>query len=241
MKNSFNWLNKKLFFGFIFLVALLALIDWVIFGNTPADEMEKVRAAVTKKINPGGFYGAAKEHAATSSLAIQQAVEKFSAQGATAEEFKKWFEDEVSLMSQFNVNEEAYRDRYLQITAKMTPEQFKILAEKAATKTTNASEKMLAAYLLGYAGYESATDLASFAASDIQLDGAPNPHSAAETQATQERAIRVLAINRLADLARGDDGSAANAARVELEKLISRIKDPSLKNYAQNKIKELSK
>lgn len=224
MKFSNKWFNKKFFFGFVFLVLLLAIIDWLIYGRTPAQEIKSVTEAAS------GFYGAAKAHAESASVAAQALVDNFQPAKVTEVEFKKWFQNEVKIMNQFNVNEDSIRQRYLQVTSKMTPQQFGELAKMAKAKTQNVSEKILAAYLLAYAGHHSVSDLAAFAASDIELDGSPNAHSVAETQLVQERALRVLAINRLAELEQTE----------ELKKLIPTIKDSSLKNYAQNKLNEIS-
>lgn len=239
MKLSANWFNKKLFFGFLFLVLLLAIIDWLIFGRTPMQEINTVKEMVSQKKSgeqASGFYGAAKAYAASATLAAQN----FEPATANAEQFEQWFKSEAQAMNHYNVNEDKIQERYLRITAQMTPAQFKVLSQIAMRSNPNVSERILAAYLLGYAGYDSLSDLSALASSEIKLDGVPNAHTAAETQQTQERALRVLAINRLADLARGEDAAAAANALAELKKLIPTIKDANLKNYAQNKLKEIS-
>ncbi|MCM2352153.1 MAG: hypothetical protein NDI63_00960 [Pseudobdellovibrio sp.] len=250
MKFSSEWFNKKLFFGFIILVALLALIDWFLFGRTPMHEIKTVTEAakvVGAKITgkPGGFAGAAQAHAAqahaASATAALQATPVIDAATATPEQFKAWFDSEVHLMNQYNVNEEQMQQRYLELTAKMTPAQFKQLSVVARTKSPNVNERILAAYLLGYSGYANINDLSALVTAPIQLDGKPEPHSVAETQQVQERALRVLAINRLANLAQGNDPEQAKKAVAELKRLATTLKDPSLKNYAENKLKEISK
>lgn len=245
MKFSSEWFNKKLFFGFIILVALLALIDWFLFGRTPMHEIKTVTEAakvVGAKITgkPGGFAGAAQAHAASATAALQ-ATPVIDAATATPEQFKAWFDSEVHLMNQYNVNEEQMQQRYLELTAKMTPAQFKQLSVVARTKSPNVNERILAAYLLGYSGYANINDLSALVTAPIQLDGKPESHSVAETQQVQERALRVLAINRLANLAQGNDPEQAKKAVAELKRLATTLKDPSLKNYAENKLKEISK
>ncbi|WP_409478353.1 hypothetical protein [Pseudobdellovibrio sp. HCB154] len=245
MKFSSEWFNKKLFFGFIILVALLALIDWFLFGRTPMHEIKTVTEAakvVGAKITgkPGGFAGAAHAHAASATAALQTAP-VIDASKATPEQFKVWFDSEINLMNQYNVNEDQMQQRYLELTAKMTPAQFKQLSVVARTKSPNVNERILAAYLLGYSGYANINDLSALVTAPIQLDGKPEPHSVAETQQVQERALRVLAINRLANLAQGNDPAQAKKAVAELKRLAATLKDASLKNYAQNKLKEISK
>lgn len=245
MKFSSEWFNKKLFFGFIILVALLALIDWFLFGRTPMHEIKTVTEAakvVGAKITgkPGGFAGAAHAHAASATAALQTAP-VIDASKATPEQFKVWFDSEVNLMNQYNVNEDQMQQRYLELTAKMTPAQFKQLSVVARTKSPNVNERILAAYLLGYSGYANINDLSALVTAPIQLDGKPEPHSVAETQQVQERALRVLAINRLANLAQGNDPAQAKKAVAELKRLATTLKDASLKNYAENKLKEISK
>lgn len=245
MKISSEWLNKKLFFGFLVLVALLALFDWILFGRTPMHELNTVKEAaqaVSAKITnkPGGFAGAAQAHAVSATAALR-AAPTLDPATATPVQFKEWFYAEVKLMDQFNVNEDLMQSRYLQLTAKMTPEQFKQLSVVARTKNPNINERILAAYLLGYAGYASVGDLAALVSSPIQLDGEPKPHTVYETQQTQERALRVLAINRLADLAQGSEPERAKSALSELKRIAATVKDLNLKNYAENKLAEISK
>lgn len=246
MKISSEWFNKKLFFGFLILVALLALIDWILFGRTPIHEIKSVTTAVSEKIKGkktvGGFAGAAEAHAVSATAAAAQAaIPAFDPSAATPVQFKEWFNSEVKLMNQYNVNEEVVQQRYLQITRKMTPAQFGLLSIVARTKSPNINDRILAAYLLGFSGYANTGDLAALALSPIKLDGKPEAHSLAETQQVQERALRVLAINRLADLARGDNAVAAKKALDHLTLIIKTVKDPSVKNYAENKLKEISK
>lgn len=245
MKISSEWFNKKLFFGFLILVALLALIDWILFGRTPIHEIKSVTTAVSEKIKgkkqTGGFAGAAEAHAVSATAAAQAALPVFDPSTAAPTQFKEWFDSEVKLMNQYNVNEEVVQQRYLQITGKMTPAQFGLLSVVARAKSPNINDRILAAYLLGHSGYANVGDLAALALSPIKLDGKPEAHSLAETQQVQERALRVLAINRLADLARGGDAAAAKKALDHLTLIIKTVKDPSVKNYAENKLKEISK
>lgn len=245
MKISSEWFNKKLVFGFIILVALLALIDWFLFGRTPMHEINTVKAAAQAGVakitgNPGGFAGAAQAHAVSATAALQKPP-VINAATATPAQFKEWFDSEVKLMNQYNVNEELMQQRYLELTAKMTPAQFKQLSVVARTKSPNINERILAAYLLGYAGYASVGDLSTLVSTPILLDGKPEPHTVYETQQTQERALRILAINRLADLAHGNDSEKAKKAVAELKRISATIRDENLKNYAQNKLQEISK
>lgn len=238
--------NRKLLIGFLILVALLALIDWILFGRTPIHEIKSVTTAVSEKIQGkkvGGFAGAAQAHAdsASATAAAQLSVASFDPSAATPEQFKTWFSSEVSLMDQFNVSEDVIQQRYLQVTNKMTPAQFAQLSVVARTKSTNVNDRILAAYLLGYSGYANVGDLTALALSPIKLEGKPEAHSMAETQQVQERALRVLAINRLADLARGEDATASKKALAQLQLISRSSADPSIKNYAQNKLKEILK
>ena len=243
MKFSSELFNKKLLFGFLILVALLALIDWILFGRTPIHEIKSVTTAVSEKIkgkNVGGFAGAAQAHADAAS-ATAAAVPSFDPSAATQEQFKTWFGSEVEMMNQYNVNEEVVLQRYLQVTKKMTPAQFAELSIVARTKSPNINNRILAAYLLGFSGYANVGDLTALALSPIKLEGKPEAHSVAETQQVQERALRVLAINRLADLARGDDVAASKKALAQLQLISRSSTDPNIKLYAQNKLKEISK
>lgn len=232
--------NRKLLIGFLILVFLLTLFDWLLFGRTPIHEIKSVTTAVSEKIkakNLGGFAGAAQAHAVSATVTASL----LDAATATPEQFKTWFDSEVAMMNQFNVSEDLIQQRYLQITRKMTPGQFAELAVLARTKSENVNQRVLAAYLLGFSGYANIGDLTTLALSPINLDSKPEAHSMAETQQVQERALRVLAINRLADLARGEDVMASKKALDQLQLISRSSTDPSVKIYAQNKLKEILK
>lgn len=256
MKFLNNLIHKKFVIGFIILIMLLALFDWLLFGRTPMQEFETVKDVVSQKLTDVSDDQAAdaKQETATQtqsnsspSLTGQNsAADSFNPKSATDQQFKTWLNEEVREMSDFNVNEEALQQRYLKLTAQMTAAQFQQLSKLAQSSSKNVSEKILAAYLLSFSGYDSLKDLSALAQSSYQLDGVPKggqpkPHSLAETQQVQERALRILAINRLVALAQGDQADLAQKAYQELKSMIRGMKDSYLKDYAQNKFKEISK
>lgn len=235
--------KNKYFVGFVILAALLIFVEWIIFGRTPVQDIYFVSSAVVKTVTPSAASQTAvtQEAAVAQNLKDSETVAQFDPKSADDAEFKRWFAAEVNLMNQYNVNEDSVQARYQQIAARMTPDQFSQLAEIAGTKTPNISERVLASYLLSYSGYSSLKDLGSFAKSNFHPEGNPTAHSVAETQLVQERALRILAIDRFVTLAKGSDAASAQKAKRELEDLISGIKDSVLKNYAQSKLKEISK
>jgi len=235
-------LKNKYVIGFIVLVSLLALIDWMIFGRSPVKELNTVKEVVGQTI--GQATTANQNNASATTQVVdeqkQEAIENFNKLDSSA--FANWLNSEAKSMNDFNVNAEALTQKYNQITQQMTREQFAELAKVVRSDEVNANKKILSAYLLAYAGYGSIGDLSKTITSALNVHGNPNePHSSAEVEQTRERAMRVLLIDRLFNLAKGSNKSEAENAKQELQKLISSISDLYLRNYAQSKFNELSK
>jgi len=238
-----QFFKNKYFVGIIVLLSLLAFIDWILFGRTLVHEFHAVTTAVNKTLNAGKDISTQSASSTVSSESVSSAEQNliFVPSKASQEQFKNWLNEESKSMLNYNVNAEALTQKYQTLTAKMTKEQFEILAGVAKSNESDANKKVLSAYLMGYAGYDSMQTLAEFASSSYKLSGEVNVHSVAEAEQTRERAMRVIAIDRFAALAQGDQNDQAEKAKQELKKLIQTIRDPYLKNYAQSKLSELSK
>lgn len=235
-------LKNKYVIGFVILVLLLALFDWMIFGRSPVKELSAVKEVVGQTITQTTM-GNQNNVSATVQSANekkQEVIENFNK--LDSEAFVNWLNSEAKSMNDFNVNAEALTQKYSQITQQMTREQFAELGKIVRSDEVNASKKILSAYLLAYAGYGSISELSNTVASPLNVQGNPNEaHSTAEVQQTRERAMRVLLIDRFYNLAKGSNKSEAENAKQELQKLISSISDLYLRNYAQSKFNELSK
>lgn len=243
MKKLFE---NKYIKGTLFLILLLAAVDFIIFGRTPVQEIKTVATVVSSKVaNFTSGTSQGQEQVDPNSQAgpvfkLSEQVENFNPQQASLIQFKEWFSQEVKLMSQFNTaDEQATKERYLKITAKMNSEQFKVISDMFTSKTQIADEKILSSYLLSMMGYEGVKILGDLATFPIPVQGRPEAHSVDETILTRERAMRVLLINRLYDLALANQGVEAQNAVRELEKVIANLKDSNLKNYAQSKLQEI--
>jgi len=235
-------LKNKYVIGFVVLVLLLALIDWMIFGRSPVKELNTVKEVVGQTIEQATTANQNYASATVQSAGDQKqkTIENFNKLDSSA--FANWLNAEAKSMNDFNVNAEALTQKYNQITQQMTRGQFAELAKVVQSDEVNANKKILSAYLLAYAGYESLSDLSKTITSPLNVKGNPNePHSSAEVEQTRERAMRVLLIDRFFNLAKGSNKSEAENAKQELQKLISSISDLYLKNYAQSKFNELSK
>lgn len=239
MKTFLNNLNSKYVYGVLFLLAMLMLIDWFVFSRTPVDELKQVTSAVSERIQKTKEISNDEIVSGTAIEGTQYESTIIDPRKINSTELRNWVGREAKAMNSFNAEEEALKDHYQKIGENLSPEQFKLLSDVILNRKAILNERILSAYLIGYAGYSSIEDLARVISAEIKVDGAPVAHSLAETQMVQERAMRVLAINRLVDLAKGPDKNAANNAKDQLTKLIPTIKDATLRNYAQSKLTEI--
>lgn len=98
-----------------------------------------------------------------------------------------------------------------------------------------ANERILAAYLLTEAKQKSWSALQDIILSQVpQMPAGTDPHSVAETKNMQEKALRIMAVDGLAEQAIKD-----GAARELLSKLASEATDSVLREYILDKIQDL--
>jgi len=243
-------LKNKYFIGFVILVLLLAIVDWFLFGRTPVNEFQAVKSVVTEKFQTTtqGLKSASSDtnkedmsETEKQMMSEDQKINPFNPATASLEQFRVWLNSESKSLRHYNVNAEALEQKYQSLASNMTKEQFKLLSEIAQSAESKIDDKIMAAYMLGYAGQESYSLLSDVITSEYHLSGKVQAHSAPEIEQTRERAIRVVLIDRLFSEAKSKDVNRARSARLELQNLISHIRDSYLKNYAQSKLKELSK
>ena len=234
---------KKYFFnkytvGVIFLVMLLAFIDWLIYGKAHIDNLhsateqmiQQVARLQKKQTSPDA--NQTKNETASTSATIQ-AID-FNPNESSLTEFQSWLLKEQEEMNNLNVNENKKADELQSVAVSLTKEQVKYLSDRLQNRKTPVREKILSAYLLSQSNDQFLAEILRAAVSPIVIDGEPKAHSVAEVQQTQERSIKILLINKAAEIAK-----TSTVALADFKSSISQIKDPYLKSYAEQKLKEL--
>ncbi len=221
---------KKYFFnkytlGVIVLVTLLAFIDWSMFGQSSVDDLHKATqqpavALQQKKV----------ENAASATIQVKD----FNPSKSNLTEFQSWLLKEQEEMNNLTVNENKKADELQSVAVGLTKEQVKYLSDRLQNRKTPVREKILSAYLLSQSTDQFLAEILRAAVSPIIIDGEPKAHSVAEVQQTQERSLKILLINKAAEIAK-----TSSVALADFKSSISQIKDPYLKNYAEKKLKEI--
>jgi len=116
----------------------------------------------------------------------------------------------------------------------LKPEDFEFFKSVALTLKLPAQKRILATYIMIIGGNDSLEDIGEFIQAPLDAPPNPAPHSVDETTAGREKAMRVMAIDALADRAKSDP-----SAKTALAKMIPDIQDPWVKSYAEKKLKEL--
>lgn len=122
-----------------------------------------------------------------------------------------------------------------EMAAQLTPEEMKFLVATALEMNARASDRILSAYLLVSAKEKAFSSLRDFITAPLRGNPHAPEHSVEELAAMQEKSLRVMAIDGLFEQAKVDP-----AARDTFFKLVSELREPSLSQYVQKKIKELS-
>jgi len=216
-----------------FLLALLLFATWNRSPLAPSFSMSFSPAS--ENLNPAkNSSGENSENLAPDSPPPGTPEATFNPQAASSEEFQTWLDAESGRLRGFSVDSAAKEQELKQTAAQLRPEQRRALLEAATNTALEIDRRIFSAYLLSISPEAAAPELSQLAAADLILAARPEPHTVGETQNTQERALRILAINRLADLAKD-----SVPARQELAKLIPRIKDASLRDYASQKNQQI--
>ena len=234
-----KYIFNKYTLGVIFLFSLLAFVDWLIFGRLHIDDLQLATQKMIqqvvdlqKKQTSSDAHQTTNDEVSVSSTAQ---VNNFSPEQSNLVEFQNWLLTEQNEMNNFNVNETKKQQQLLQVASNLTEDQTKYLSDRLQNRKTPIREKILAAYLLSQAKPQAFSEILEAIESPIILDAEPRVHTAAEVQQTQERSLKILLINRAAEIAKNSPASMA-----DFKSSIGQIKDPYLKRFAEQKLKEIS-
>lgn len=158
------------------------------------------------------------------------------APSASAEdpEFQRWLSAEAQRMNQRGQDGESKRKELAKVAAELTPAKAQHLLQIAKNVSSPAGEKILAAYLLVEAGPLGLESLRSLITTPLSLSGPQEPHSEGELRATQERSVRMMAIDGLASQAEKNP-----SARETLVNTIPNISDPYIKSLAEKRLSQI--
>lgn len=234
-----KYIFNKYTIGAIFLVSLLAFIDWLIFSRIHIDDLQLATQKIIQQVvdlqNKSKSNETAVDENLAGSVSATTEVKNSSPQESNLVEFQNWLLTEQNEMNHFNVNETEKQQQLLLVALKLTKDQMKYLSDRLQNRMTPIREKILAAYLLSQASAEAFSEILQAIVSPIILDSEPRVHTAAEVQQTQERSLKILLINKAAEIAKNSP-----AALEDFKLSINQIKDIFLKKYAEQKLKEIS-
>ena len=152
-------------------------------------------------------------------------------------EFRNWVYQESKSLNSTAVNSEEKEIQLRALAKNLTPEQNKKLVQISLETEADVNSRILATYLLTQNSSSENKNLLSEIAQKALPDLGPiNAHSVAEIKRGQELALRTMAIDELALLARNDD-----EAFDQLQRLSTEAESAEIRSYVQGKLKELRK
>ena len=146
----------------------------------------------------------------------------------------QFIQTESSSLNSTKLDADAAERKVREEAAAMGEAEFRYAKDLALLTTAPANERILAVYLLARAQPRSWAVLADIVSAPLPNSGRAEPHSVDEAKAAQEKAMRLIPIDELADAAVKNLES-----REELKRWEAAQRDPTVKRYIQRKISEL--
>jgi hypothetical protein len=151
---------------------------------------------------------------------------------AAASEFSHFLRTEARSLGATGLDPEVAQKRVEEVAGRMGPVELG-LAREAVFSAAAANERIFAMYLLTAAGPKAWESLREVVSAPLKVVD-PEPHSLDEMQGMQEKALRIMAIDSLAEQA-----AAGQAARDLLQRLSTEVTDTSLRQYILKKLRGL--
>jgi hypothetical protein len=148
--------------------------------------------------------------------------------------FAKWLEREGEEVNRPKIDPVKKSADMRKALAELNTKKQRQLLQTLLDTAASAGSRILSIYLLSEAGPQTNGEIAAFLQAPIPSFGESAPHSVAETRNQQERAMRLMAIDAMAARALKEPSSLS-----AFEKTVSTIADPSVRAYAQRKLKEV--
>ncbi|MDG0816257.1 hypothetical protein [Bdellovibrio svalbardensis] len=149
-------------------------------------------------------------------------------------EFQQWFSKEAEDLEKSTAQPGNTELELRERVQNMRPEEIQYLTQQSLNMSGPAKQRILGTYLLTLAPNKTAEALLTVMEAPLQLAGDHTVHSTDETLSAQERSLRHMTIDALIEKVRQTPDF-----RGELTARIAQIKEPSLRAYAQKRLKEL--
>lgn len=147
--------------------------------------------------------------------------------------FVNWLQSEANLVNSTSVDQKEKEKELQQRAQNLDGKQVAYLKKKSLAGGTPQTQRILSIYMLTLGG-EAAQKALIDVASQTEIDGPAEPHSVKEITDNQARSVAFMAIDAIAE------SSKSVSLRIdELQQIIGRASDSSVKNYAQRKQDEL--
>lgn len=147
--------------------------------------------------------------------------------------FKAWFRDEARKLDTRGVSTKAIEDDLKNQSQKFSRSQWSYLVDRSEMAEAPMGERILATYLLSLAS-ENIQDMMNVAMASNSNPGPHPPHSLDEIADAQERALKIMALDAIAQ------GSQSREEKIAaLESVIADLEDPTVLKYAQQKVADL--
>lgn len=224
--------NRLLFLGLL-LGAVVLVFEYI--NEEPPQSLSEIDKSVSF---------AEKRAPATSSSQQQPSNKARAGSGPSypseespeaVKKFKSWFETVSADIEASGSSNFFGLDEIKQRASQLTLDQQEWLVQLAVDTQAAAKRKIMAVFLLSEGGLHTTASLAEFVEAPLQAKGIGEPHSPDETRNMQEKSLRVMAIDSLAEKAKTDRDSYDL-----LVSSIGRIEDPYLKSYAERKLAEIA-
>lgn len=149
--------------------------------------------------------------------------------------FQKWFEHEANQLNLQDNNPVAKTAQLKSVAQAMREDEFEYLKQKSLNLAAPQVQRIFSTYMLTLGGDRAQQALVDIASQTLnRKEESSHPHSIDEALTKQEQAIQLMAIDSLYE-----SGATIADKISQLEKVMSRSTDPTIKNYAQRKLNDL--
>ncbi|WP_374077678.1 hypothetical protein [Bdellovibrio bacteriovorus] len=152
--------------------------------------------------------------------------------GRVSVAFTQWFENQARDMEKSSIDPKAKEIELKAAAQKLTPPEVQFLKERSVNMKDAANNRILAVYVMTLAPDVTGEALLEVAQAPLVMQGEHPVHSPEETLAAQEKSLRRMAIDALIEQARSNPDR-----RTALKTAIGQITDPSLREYAEKKLR----
>jgi hypothetical protein len=147
--------------------------------------------------------------------------------------FKSWFQTEAQLVDATSVDTRSKEEEIKQMVKVMGPPEVEYLKKTSINPKTPQNQRILSTYLLSLGGDHAKKALVEIASASLNIEPA-EPHTLQEVLNHQQRAQALMAVDAIAE----SSMEVADRMR-QLQDIIQKTQDETVRNYAQRKRDEL--